>query len=580
MYRSGDLVRWNADGTLDYLGRNDDQVKIRGMRIELGEIEAMQAGLEGVKDAVVLVRDLQLLAWFTETSALDTDALSPAMRARLPGYMVPRAFTRLASLPLTANGKLDRRALPDPAPAYLLGQAYEAPKSEVEIAMAAIWARVLGVERVGRHDNFFELGGHSLLAVNLAEQLRKAGLTADVHALLSQPTLAALAAWQNDAANVQEIYPLAPLQEGILYHHLTAGDSDPYLLQPQFAFADVSRLNAFCDALQRVIERNDMLRTVLFWEGLQTPVQVVWRQAPMLVQETALHDLFNAPRMDLTQAPLLHLVYAHDPANHRIAAVLRYHHVIMDHIALDVLSHELQAVLLGNEASLVAPVPYRNYIAHVLQGPGDEAHEAFFREQLGDVDEPTLPYGLVMASADQIPGEARLTLDIALCRQVRDQARQLSVSAATLMHLAWAQVLGQLSGRDSMVFGTVLLGRLRGGEGGERALGVFINTLPLRMDLGGHCARSAVLDLHARLVGMLTHEHAQLALAQRCSALPAGAPLFNTLLNYRHSAVPEVDDQASNAAWQGIEVVHAEERSNYPLTLCIDDFGDAFSLTA
>ncbi|RMM68542.1 hypothetical protein ALP76_05214 [Pseudomonas savastanoi pv. glycinea] len=580
MYRSGDLVRWNADGTLDYLGRNDDQVKIRGMRIELGEIEAMQAGLEGVKDAVVLVRDLQLLAWFTETSALDTDALSPAMRARLPGYMVPRAFTRLASLPLTANGKLDRRALPDPAPAYLLGQAYEAPKSEVEIAMAAIWARVLGVERVGRHDNFFELGGHSLLAVNLVEQLRKAGLTADVYALLSQPTLAALAAWQNDAANVQEIYPLAPLQEGILYHHLTAGDSDPYLLQPQFAFADVSRLNAFCDALQRVIERNDMLRTVLFWEGLQTPVQVVWRQAPMLVQETALHDLFNAPRMDLTQAPLLHLVYAHDPANHRIAAVLRYHHVIMDHIALDVLSHELQAVLLGNEASLVAPVPYRNYIAHVLQGPGDEAHEAFFREQLGDVDEPTLPYGLVMASADQIPGEARLTLDIALCRQVRDQARQLSVSAATLMHLAWAQVLGQLSGRDSMVFGTVLLGRLRGGEGGERALGVFINTLPLRMDLGGHCARSAVLDLHARLVGMLTHEHAQLALAQRCSALPAGAPLFNTLLNYRHSAVPEVDDQASNAAWQGIEVVHAEERSNYPLTLCIDDFGDAFSLTA
>ncbi|WP_425331451.1 non-ribosomal peptide synthetase, partial [Pseudomonas syringae] len=156
MYRSGDLVHWNGDGTLDYLGRNDDQVKIRGMRIELGEIESVLATLEGVKDAVVLVRDLHLLAWFTETATVDTDTLAPAMRARLPGYMVPRAFTRLASLPLTANGKLDRRALPDPDPAYLLGNAYEAPQGEVEIAMAVIWAEVLGIGRVGRHDNFFE----------------------------------------------------------------------------------------------------------------------------------------------------------------------------------------------------------------------------------------------------------------------------------------------------------------------------------------------------------------------------------------------------------------------------------------
>ncbi|WP_057407755.1 non-ribosomal peptide synthetase [Pseudomonas amygdali] len=631
MYRTGDLGRWMADGSLEYMGRNDEQVKIRGFRIELGEIASRLNDHPDVIDAVVVARedvpgDKRLVGYYTcgeDKTGLDIEQLRAWLSGLLPEYMVPAAFVRLASLPVTANGKLDRKSLPAPDRDSIASRAYEAPQGTIEIALASLWAELLHVEQVGRQDNFFELGGHSLLAVTLIARMRRLDMRADIRVLFVQPTLAALAdAVGRDtevkvpanlidahcqritpellplvaldqpaidrivakvpggAANVQDIYPLGPLQTGILYHHLTAGDSDPYLLQPQFAFADVSRLDAFCDALQRVIERNDVLRTALFWEGLQTPVQVVWRQAPMHVQETALHDLFNAPRMDLTQAPLMHLVYAHDPANHRIAAVLRYHHVIMDHIALDVLSHELQAVLLGNEASLAAPVPYRNYIAHVLQGPGDEAHEAFFREQLGDVDEPTLPYGLVMASADQIPGEARLTLDIDLCHQVRDQARQLSVSAATLMHLAWAQVLGQLSGRDSVVFGTVLLGRLRGGEGGERALGVFINTLPLRMDLGGHCARSAVLDLHARLVGMLTHEHAQLALAQRCSALPAGAPLFNTLLNYRHSAVPEVDDQASNAAWQGIEVVHAEERSNYPLTLCIDDFGDAFSLTA
>ncbi|WP_370683506.1 amino acid adenylation domain-containing protein [Pseudomonas syringae pv. atrofaciens] len=631
MYRTGDLGRWLADGSLEYMGRNDEQVKIRGFRIELGEIAARLNDHPDVLDAVVVARedvpgDKRLVGYYTsagDKAGLDIEQLRAWLSGLLPEYMVPAAYVRLASLPVTANGKLDRKSLPAPDRDSIASRAYEAPQGPIEIALASLWAELLHVEQVGRQDNFFELGGHSLLAVTLIARMRRLDMRADIRVLFVQPTLAALAeAVGGDteidvpanlidahcqritpellplvaldqpaierivarvpggAANVQDIYPLGPLQTGILYHHLTAGDRDPYLLQPQFAFADASRLEAFCHALQRVIERNDILRTGLFWEGLQAPVQVVWRQAPLRVEEAALQDLFNAPRMDLTQAPLLQLVYAHDPANQRIAAVLRYHHVIMDHIALDILSHELQAILLDDETQLAAPVPYRNYIAHVVRGPGEDAHEAFFREQLGDIDEPTLPYGLAMASAEQIPGEARLTLDSDLCRQIRDQARQLSVSAATLMHLAWAKVLGQLSGRDSVVFGTVLLGRLRGGEGGERALGVFINTLPLRMDLVGHCARSAVLDLHGRLVGMLAHEHAQLALTQRCSALPAGAPLFNTLLNYRHSAVPEVDDQANNTAWQGIEVVHAEERSNYPLTLSIDDFGDSFSLTA
>ncbi|WP_163029856.1 AMP-binding protein, partial [Pseudomonas viridiflava] len=161
MYRSGDLVRWNSDGTLDYVGRNDDQVKIRGMRIELGEIETALASQPGVKDAVVLVRNERLLAWFTETADVDTDALRLALLDRLPGYMVPLAFMRLAALPLTSHGKLDRRTLPDPELADLTATAYEAPQGENEVIIAGLWEQVLGLERVGRHDNFFELGGHS-----------------------------------------------------------------------------------------------------------------------------------------------------------------------------------------------------------------------------------------------------------------------------------------------------------------------------------------------------------------------------------------------------------------------------------
>ncbi|WP_122827338.1 non-ribosomal peptide synthetase, partial [Pseudomonas viridiflava] len=626
LYRSGDLVRQRADGQLEFLGRNDFQVKLHGLRIELGEIEARLSTHPALREVAVLLHGERLVAWFScreGHSAPGIEALRAHVMAQLPDYMVPTAYVALSALPLSLNGKLDRAALPEPDASAVLSRHYEAPLCETEALLAELWAELLNVARVGRQDHFFELGGHSLLAVTLIARMRKLGMSADIRVLFAQPTLAALASAvgtdnvlqipanridadcryitpdllplvqldqeaidrivahvPGGAANVQDIYPVGPLQAGILYHHLAAGDSDPYLLQPRFTFADTTRLDAFCGALQQVIERHDILRTALFWEGLQAPVQVVWRKATLRVDAVELQDLDDAPRMDLTQAPLLHLVHAHDPATGLIAAALRFHHVVMDHVALDVLGQELQSILLGDHAQLAEPVPYRNYIAQVLQGPDDAAHEAFFRAQLGDIDEPTLPYGLAFASQEDILHEASLVLDDALCHKVRDQSRLLGVSAASLMHLAWAQVLGHLSGRESVVFGTVLLGRLHGTEGVERALGVFINTLPLRIELGSQSVRDAVLDTHRRLTGLLTHEHAQLALAQRCSALPAGAPLFNTLLNYRHSAAHKAADDATVQAWQGIEVLNAEERSNYPLTLSVDDLGEGFSFTA
>ncbi|NWB45063.1 non-ribosomal peptide synthetase, partial [Pseudomonas gingeri] len=631
MYRTGDLARWNADGTLDYLGRNDDQVKIRGVRIELGEIESQLGQLSSIEEALVVAREDEpgqprLVGYFTERADVAPLALSElraALQARLPGYMVPGALVRLDAWPLTANGKVDRRALPIPDREALLTGEYQAPQGELEVALAEIWSELLQVERVGRHDHFFELGGHSLLAVTLVARMRRLGLEADIRVLFAQPTLAALAAAvgrgpkvqvpanrigldcsritpdllplvaldqgaidrivasvPGGVANVQDIYPLGPLQAGIFYHYLASGDGDPYRLQARFAFADRARLDAFCQALQRVIARHDVLRTALCREGLETPVQVVWRQARLPVVEVALAALDDPEPLDLTQAPLLRLVHADDPANRRIVGVLLFHHLIMDHVALELLSHELQAMLLDQEAQLPAPVPYRNYIAQALLGPGDGAHEAFFREQLAGIDEPTLPYGPASLPGADVPGEARQRLDAILCRRVREQARSLGVSAASLMHLAWAQVVGQLSGRDSVVFGTVLLGRLQGSEGAERALGVFINTLPLRIDLGGQTVRDAVLETHRRLTGLLAHEQAPLALAQRCSALPAGAPLFSALFNYRHGAAPQGGDKAASVAWQGIELLQAKERSNYSLTLSVDDLGEAFDLSA
>ncbi|MBJ2205652.1 amino acid adenylation domain-containing protein [Pseudomonas carnis] len=633
MYRTGDLVRWLPDGNLEYLGRNDDQVKLRGVRVELGEIESRLAALDGIREAVVLVREGRLLAWFTEQRPLQIETLRAHLQAQLPEALVPVAYMRLDQLPLTANGKLDRKALPEPDQCALLSREYQAPQGDVETTLARLWAEVLQVEQVGRHDHFFELGGHSLLAVSLIERMRQAGLSADVRVLFSQPTLAALAAAVGSgrevqvpanrisagcqritpdmlalvdldqsaidqvvaqvpggAANVQDIYPLAPLQEGIFYHYLTAAQGDPYLLQSHLAFDGVERLQAFMRALQQVIDRHDILRTGVVWEGLAQPLQVVWRQAQLCVQElqlegdvlAGLHERFDARRyrLEISQAPLIRLMYAQDPANQRVVAVLLYHHIVLDHTAFDVVLREMQGHLLGHAAPTAAPMPYRNYVAQARLGVSEQEHEQFFRQMLGDVDEPTLPFGWQDVRGDgNAIDEHTLQLDSQLNRRLRSQARLLGVSAASLFHLAWAQVLAAVSARHAVVFGTVLVGRLQGGEGADRALGVFINTLPLRLDIDDQGARAAVRATHARLTELLGHEHASLALAQRCSGVAAPAPLFSSMLNYRHrgAATRSADAQL---AWEGMQTLVNDGRTNYPLTLNVDDLGDGYAFTA
>ncbi|WP_259334285.1 condensation domain-containing protein, partial [Pseudomonas sp. FW300-N2F2] len=284
-------------------------------------------------------------------------------------------------------------------------------------------------------------------------------------------------------------------------------------------------------------------------------------------------------RLDIRQAPLMRVRFAQDAINQRWVAILLFHHMALDHTALEVVRHEMQAHLLGHADQLGVAVPYRNYVAQVCLGVSREEHETFFRAMLGDIDEPTLPFGLQDVRGDGSGiEEARQAIATDLSRRLRTQARRLGVSAAALHHLAWAQVLGRVSGREDVVFGTVLMGRMQGGEGADRALGMFINTLPIGVQVGAQSVRAGVLATHARLSGLLGHEHASLALAQRCSGVMAPTPLFSALLNYRHSVAEPIALQTS-PAWEGIETLGGEERTNYPLTMSVDDLGEDFSLT-
>ena len=557
------------------------------------------------------------------------------LREKLPEYMIPSDFVVLEQFPISPNGKVDRKALSKARGASAeLKKAVVEPRTPIERALVEIWCALLGVKEIGIHDNFFDLGGHSLLAVSLLEGMRQAGLHTDVRTLFATPTVAALAvavggasgvvdvppnripptcvaitpdmlplvqltpghiervvaAVPGGAANVQDIYPLAPLQEGILFHHLMAseGDRDPYLLSALFGFESRDRLQQYLQALQSVIDRHDCLRTAALWEGLPEPVQVVWRQARLAVEEIGItaDDVaqqlragfaLRHYRLDLRQAPLIRVFIAHDEANARWVMLQLFHHFSIDHTTIDVVRAEIQAHLLGRAEQLPAPLPFRNFVAQARLGISKEEHEAFFRKMLGDVDEPTTPFGLTDVRGDGSGiAEARRQIDASLARRLRARARLFGVSAASVCHLAWAQVLARMSGRDDVVFGTVLFGRMQGGAGADRALGLFINTLPIRIKVGGDSVQDSVRHTHALLGQLLRHEHAPLALAQRCSAVAASGLLFSAILNYHHGAAASEARQI----WDGIESLGEEERTNYPLTLSVGDLGEEFSLLA
>ncbi|MBF9000416.1 non-ribosomal peptide synthetase [Vibrio nitrifigilis] len=637
MYRTGDVGRWLADGTIEYQGRNDDQVKIRGFRVELGEISSALKGCDAVLEAVVIAKgssaNKRLIGYFTSESTLSIEALKAEMGERLPEYMVPAALVQIAEMPLTPNGKMDRKALPEPSDDAFVRRDYAAPQGECETLLANLWAQLLDTHQVGRFDSFFELGGHSLLAIQLIEQLRQQGFELKIKALFSHPTLADVAATlqtkqqevvipdnqipatcahitpdllplvtlsqsQIDTiakqvpggmANIQDIYPLAPLQEGMLFHHLLEQGGDPYVSRFIQSFAQRESLDQFVAALNGVIARHDILRTSMAWEGLAEPVQVVWRNAELSVSELSLNGSSDAveqikhhfdpavTRIDVARAPLVEAYRAFDQQNQRWLLCLLVHHLCNDHTTLELMIDEVMALLTGDHDRLTTPVPFRQFVAYNRLQQNETAQREYFTQQLADIDEPSAPFGLLEAKVGQ-QTQQHIELPAELAQQIRHLSQRHHLSSAALFHLAWGVVLRHAIGRDDVVFGTVLFGRMGQVEQADRALGMFLNTLPVRVsfDSSAPCnVLEAVNNIQQTLAQLMEFEHAPLSLAQQCSGITGKTPLFSSMVNYRYQTTGEAQQRDDI----DVKVIFSEERTSYPVSVNINDHvGAGFSL--
>ncbi|RKH11913.1 amino acid adenylation domain-containing protein, partial [Corallococcus sp. CA053C] len=583
MYRTGDQCRYRKDGALEFIGRRDQQVKIRGFRIEPGEVEAALGRHPSVEKAVVVVRELAgekaLVAYAVPVAGevLTLDALRLFLTGVLPAFMMPAALVVLDALPLTPNGKVDRRALPEPGGERpRLAVAFAAPRTPREEILAAVWADVLGLESVGSDDNFFALGGDSLRSIQIVAKCRARGLPLSIGELLEHPTVRELAerlvpgdTERPEPGSTQPFalvspqererlsdafenaYPLSMLQAGMLFS--SEYSLERALYHDAFSFHLKLALDegAFREALRWLVARHPVLRTSFTLTDFDEPLQRVHRTADVPLRFEDLRHL-EAPAQAAflarwleeercrpfawDRAPLMRCT-VHQRTGETVQFSVVFHHAILDGWSVASMFTELFGrYVMAPDAAEEAPAfatSFQAFIALEREAVRSKETGLYFERLLEDLPR-TRPYWLEAgrsASAD-VPAFHELWIDVpAPIRQGLTQlARTLAVPFKSVLLAAHLRVVGWIEGTADVLTGLVSNGRPEVHDG-ERVLGLFLNTLPLRLPLPGGTWSELVQAAFQREQELSPHRRYPMALLQQQRG---GTPLFTTLFNYVH----------------------------------------------
>ena len=620
LYRTGDLVRYTSDGDIEYLGRIDHQVKLRGFRVELGEIESVLAQHPAVREAVALIHeagpnDQRLVAYVICGEDVADGELRAHIRERLPEYMVPAAFVRLDAFPLTANGKLDRRALPKPEWARRdSDRAYIAPGTETEAALARIWQDVLGVKQVGLHDSFFDLGGHSLLATQVVSRVRDLfHIELSLRVFFESPSLESVAKAIDAEAGREALAapPIKPVprdkplpcsyaEESLWFLEGLSGGFSAYNIPLYLRLRGRLDGSILRRSLLRIVSRHEVLRSRFASSGGR-PYQEVLVEGEIAWFEEDLTDLPSDLRemealrraeaasqrlFDLGSGPLLRGTLCRlAPDEHILCLVI--HHIVFDGWSVGILLRELaayyEALSGGNEAPLhPLAIQYGDYAAwqrEWFSGESLERSLAYWRERLRDpLPVLELPTDHARPAVQTfLGGEVRRRLSVALTERLRTFSQAESVTLFVTLLSCWGILLHRYTGDEDVLTGSAIAGRTRGEL--EGLIGFFVNTLALRLDLSGEPSFREVLR-RTQQVALEAYEHQETPFEALVAALQperalSRSPLIQVMFVFHNTPAPTV-------CFDGVEA-SVEELQNggakFDLTFAITDHAEGLRLS-
>ncbi|MDR0268868.1 MAG: amino acid adenylation domain-containing protein [Paenibacillus sp.] len=623
LYKTGDLACYLPDGQIQYLTRIDNQVKLRGFRIELGEIEAVVRRMPGVRDAAVVVHEakgIKMLCAYVVADDFDSQKSKEWVADQLPEFMVPRVFVQTPQLVTTANGKLDRKCLPDPLAVLDLTREVVQPSTEQERLLLQIWKEVLKEERIDVETNFFRLGGDSILSIRVAAKLREIGYQVEVHEIFANPTIRQLAKKLTLAeqgaeevtvpfqlvnesdrrqigAEIEDAWPLAALQSGMIYHSMLHEESPVY--HDIFAY-DIEapvQVELIIKALRAVVANRPQLRSAFDLEGFSKPLQLIYskleppvrmvdiRHLAVSEQDEAIDGWIEGEKRQgfiFAQAPLFR-VQIHIRSEYGFNLGLSFHHAILDgwSVAL-VLSDFRKAyadLLTGaketNPVLEQEQVLYSTYVAREQQSLRDLAHSNFWMNKVSDVS-PTLMFiepedyrkrkPGVIASLEQVIPEK-------LKQEFQTVANELNLPIKSVLLAMHLHVLSRLAGTRDVMTGLVVNGRPEL-QGAEDVAGLFLNTIPLMTELSSDTWPSFFQQVFELEQEAMQYRRYPLAEILKRSGQKE---LFDIAFNYTDFHVyREKEDN-------GVKILNARyfEQTNLPLVVHAhrDHFADQLRLT-